>query len=122
MSDVAARTVRSVHAHQAIGADPRFEIELADHLRATSNAAALMEIYGRFAHGEGAFDGLMRRVVLRALVRRFGSGIVVGRGVLFRHPETFDIAKDGTIRKKWIGEANWASDANVALIRDLLAK
>jgi acetyltransferase-like isoleucine patch superfamily enzyme len=91
MSDVAARTVRSVHAHRAIGADPRFEIELTDHLRATSNAAALMELYGRFAHGEGAFDGLMRRVVLRALARRFGNGVVVGRGVLFRHPETFDI-------------------------------
>ena len=36
------------------------------------------------------------------------------------YPETFVIARDGTIRKKWIGEANWASPANLALIRGLL--
>jgi len=36
------------------------------------------------------------------------------------YPETFVIAKDGTIRKKWIGPADWSSPANVALIRDLL--
>ena len=38
------------------------------------------------------------------------------------YPQTFVIAKDGTIRKQWIGEANWASQANVALIRGLLAQ
>ena len=36
------------------------------------------------------------------------------------YPETFVIARDGTIRKKWIGPADWSSPANVALIRDLL--
>jgi cytochrome c biogenesis protein CcmG/thiol:disulfide interchange protein DsbE len=36
------------------------------------------------------------------------------------YPETFVIARDGTIRKKWIGPDNWASDANVALVRELL--
>jgi cytochrome c biogenesis protein CcmG/thiol:disulfide interchange protein DsbE len=36
------------------------------------------------------------------------------------YPETFVIARDGTIRKKWIGPANWVSHDNVALIRDLL--
>jgi peroxiredoxin len=36
------------------------------------------------------------------------------------YPETFVIARDGTIRKKWIGEHTWDSPANVALIRDLL--
>lgn len=36
------------------------------------------------------------------------------------YPETFVIARDGTIRKKWIGPDNWASDANIALIRELL--
>lgn len=38
------------------------------------------------------------------------------------YPETFVIARDGTIRKKWIGPADWTSPANVALIRDLLAQ
>ncbi|MEX2152343.1 MAG: TlpA disulfide reductase family protein [Gemmatimonadaceae bacterium] len=36
------------------------------------------------------------------------------------YPETFVIARDGTIRKKWIGPANWASASNLALVRDLL--
>jgi len=36
------------------------------------------------------------------------------------YPETFVIARDGTIRRKWIGPANWVSRDNVALIRELL--
>ena len=36
------------------------------------------------------------------------------------YPETFVIAKDGTIRKKWIGEHQWDSPANVSLIKGLL--
>lgn len=38
------------------------------------------------------------------------------------YPETFVIARDGTIRKKWIGPADWSSAANVALVRELLAQ
>ena len=38
------------------------------------------------------------------------------------YPETFVIARDGTIRKKWIGPADWSSATNVALIRDLLER
>lgn len=38
------------------------------------------------------------------------------------YPETFVIARDGTIRKKWIGPADWSSPANVALVRDLLGQ
>lgn len=37
------------------------------------------------------------------------------------YPETFVIAKDGTIRKKWLGPADWSSPSNVALIRGLLS-
>ena len=35
-------------------------------------------------------------------------------------PETFVIGREGTIRKKFIGAADWSSDANRALIRQLL--
>jgi cytochrome c biogenesis protein CcmG/thiol:disulfide interchange protein DsbE len=38
------------------------------------------------------------------------------------YPETFVIARDGTIRKKWIGPADWTSPGNLALIKDLLAQ
>lgn len=37
-------------------------------------------------------------------------------------PETFLIGKDGVIRKRVIGAAQWNSDANVALVRGLLAE
>ena len=37
-------------------------------------------------------------------------------------PETFVIGRDGTIRKKVIGAANWSSDANRALVRSLLER
>ena len=36
------------------------------------------------------------------------------------YPETFIIARDGTIRRKLIGAADWSSDANRALIRELI--
>jgi len=36
------------------------------------------------------------------------------------YPETFIIARDGTIRKKVIGAADWNSEGNRALIRELL--
>ena len=35
-------------------------------------------------------------------------------------PETFVIARDGVIRKKVIGAADWSSDANRSLMRELL--
>ena len=36
------------------------------------------------------------------------------------YPETFIIARDGTIRKKLIGASDWSSEANRALVRELL--
>lgn len=36
------------------------------------------------------------------------------------YPETFVIARDGTIRKKVIGPDDWSSEANRALVRELL--
>ena len=38
------------------------------------------------------------------------------------YPETFVIAKDRTIRKKWIGPLEWDSPANVSLINELLGR
>lgn len=90
MSD-ASRTVPAVHARRAVEPDPPFEIGLTDHLRCQLTRPQLSELYGRFVNGEGAFDALMRRAVLRALVRAFGNSVEVNRGVVFRHPETFAI-------------------------------
>ena len=85
------RTVPAVHGTREIAPDPPHERSLAAGLRERYDPAALMELYGRFSHGEGDFDALMRRAIWRALATSFGDAVRVGRGVLCHHPETFSI-------------------------------
>jgi acetyltransferase-like isoleucine patch superfamily enzyme len=85
------RVVGAVHGLRQADPDPGFVAELAGHLRTTHGPDSLRELYGRFAHGEGAFDALMRRVLWQALVRCCGPGLRVEPGVGFKHPETFEI-------------------------------
>jgi len=86
---VSGRIVPAVHAFREIAADPPHEHGLADALRAKYSRDALQELYGRFSHGEGDFDAMMRRIVFRALARSVGNGVRLGRGVSMLHPETF---------------------------------
>lgn len=86
---MSGRIVPAVHAVREIAADPSHELGLADALRAKHSREALQELYGRFCHGEGDFDAMMRRIVFRALARRVGNGVRLGRGVSMLHPETF---------------------------------
>jgi galactoside O-acetyltransferase len=90
-----------------------------------------MDLYGRFVQGESEFDGLMRRAILRALARSLGDGVTVCRGVVFRHPETFEIGSgvfigeqtmiqgrvDGTCR---IGDHVWIGPHAYFDARDLV--
>ena len=94
MADIEDRTVEAVHGRRAVVPDPPFERELADSMRSRYEPRKLLELYGRFAYGEGEFDAIMRRAVWRALARRFGDGVQIGRGVLCRHPETFEIGSN----------------------------
>jgi acetyltransferase-like isoleucine patch superfamily enzyme len=91
VADIQDRVVQAVHGRRAVEPDPPFERELSDAMRARYEPKSLLELYGRFAAGEGEFDALMRRVICRAMTRSFGHGVHIGRGVLWRHPETFDI-------------------------------
>jgi acetyltransferase-like isoleucine patch superfamily enzyme len=83
------RIVSAVHARGEIAPDPPHERGLADALRAQHSREALQELYGRFSHGEGSFDAMMRRIIFRALARSVGNGVRLGRGVSLLHPETF---------------------------------
>lgn len=94
MADLEDRTVEAVHGRRAVVPDPPFERELADSMRSRYEPRALLELYGRFTYGEGEFDAMMRRAVWRALARSFGDGVQIGRGVLCRHPETFEIGSN----------------------------
>lgn len=85
------RSVRATHARRVVTPDADFELGLAAHLRAAMTAKAVMELWGRFVDGTTAFDALMRRAVLRALVRRLGSSVRIEPGVGFMHAETFEI-------------------------------
>lgn len=91
MADVRDRVVEAVHGRRVVAPDPPFERELADAMRSRYDGKALLELYGRFTHGESEFDAMMRRATWRALARTFGDGVQIGRGVLCRHPETFEI-------------------------------
>jgi acetyltransferase-like isoleucine patch superfamily enzyme len=91
MTDTTSRIVRAVHGTRAIVPDAPYEQSLASGLRERYGLEALKELYGRFSHGEGDFDVLMRRALWRALTKSFGNGVRVGRGVVVHHPETFQI-------------------------------
>jgi acetyltransferase-like isoleucine patch superfamily enzyme len=86
-----ARIVRAVHGRQETRPDPDFEIGLSESLKASYGTAGLIELYARFAVGDGPFDSMMRRCIWRATARRCGHGLQIGSGVGFKHLETFEI-------------------------------
>jgi acetyltransferase-like isoleucine patch superfamily enzyme len=83
--------VKAVHGLRESTPDPDFQIGLAEYLRAQYDRSGLLELYARFAVGDGDFDSLMRRAIWRALARRVGHGLSVGSGVGFKHMETFEV-------------------------------
>ena len=87
------QVVKAVHGLKEIKADPVFEAGLASYLCEKYSRESLVELYGRFAIGEGELDILMRRNILRALASRFGDGVIIGSGFGFKHPETFEIGR-----------------------------
>ena len=79
--------------------DPDTELELSDRLARASSRDELLQLASRHAMGETEHDAQMRRAIWRALARRFGHGVRIGRGAIASHPETFEIG-DGV----FIGE------------------
>ncbi|ESR23047.1 transferase hexapeptide repeat containing protein [Lutibaculum baratangense AMV1] len=66
--------------------------ELAAQIRESYGREGLVDLYGRFAVGEGLVDRLMRQVIFMAGAASCGSGLQVASGVAFRHLETFRIS------------------------------
>ncbi len=88
---MATRVVPAVHGRRELTPDPDFELGLAASLRASHDLTRLLDLYVRFAVGEGEFDAMMRRVIWRAACRRLGHGLRVGAGAGFKHIETFEV-------------------------------
>lgn len=88
---MAERVVSAVHGRREITPDPDFEGGLSASLRSSYSLPWLIDMYARFAVGDGEFDLMMRRAVWRAACRSFGQGVHIGAGVGFKHIETFEI-------------------------------
>ena len=89
--ETGTRIVRAVHGKKETKPDPDFEIGLSDALRKQYGREALIELYGRYAPGDGYVESLMRRAIWHALGGRVGHGLSVGSGAGFKHLETFEI-------------------------------
>jgi galactoside O-acetyltransferase len=85
------RVVAAVHGVHEHVPDPEYVRGLAAELREQYGRDGLIELYGRFAHGTGAFDASMRRVLWCAIARSCGDGLRVETGAGFKHLETFEI-------------------------------
>ena len=100
MTDPAiSRRVAAVHGRESATPEDPANLALSDSLRARHSLAELIEIYGRHVAGMGAEDARMRAALWRAMAKRAGDGLRISTGVIFRHPETFELG-DGV----FIGE------------------
>jgi len=128
----AVRKVGAVFGAKATRPDPEWERGLAQHLRESQSREELMTLYGQFRSGEGSFDYLMRRVLLRALCKSAGNELQVGPNVVLKHPETMEFGDsvfigaqamiqgrfDGTCRignHVWIGPQAYFDARNLVL-------
>jgi acetyltransferase-like isoleucine patch superfamily enzyme len=88
--------VPAVHGRQTVQPDPASELALAERLRREHSRAELLDLASRHAQGDNDEDARMRRATWRALAKRFGNGVRIGRGAIAKHPDTFEIG-DGVV-------------------------
>jgi acetyltransferase-like isoleucine patch superfamily enzyme len=94
-----ARIVKAVHGLRTAEPDPQFELDMAAHLKQQLTREQLLEAFSDHAYRINPIDVIMRRVCLRALVKKLGAGANICKNVSMIHPETFEIG-DGV----FIGE------------------
>jgi acetyltransferase-like isoleucine patch superfamily enzyme len=86
-----ARRVQAVHGRNEKALDPTFQAALVAEFERAYGRAGLIELYGRFATGDGFVDALMRKTIWQSLASSCGAGLQVASGAGFKHPETFEI-------------------------------
>jgi len=93
-TETGIRQVAAFHGRRQGQGLQAHEVELGDALRSHYGHHGLVELYGRFADGDGLIDALMRRTIVAAGAKRCGQGLQVGAGAVFRHIDTFEIGGD----------------------------
>lgn len=89
-TSVAIRQVAATFGRQEALNDPAWEVGFASSLKESHTTDELVTLFARFRTGESVFDGLMRRVLMRAMCKRVGAALQVGPGVFVKHPETME--------------------------------
>lgn len=83
--------VSASFAKRDIQPDVAFELDLAVQFQKHYSHGELEQMLSNYRQGADYVSELIRRTCLRVLTRRFGSGILVGEGVHFKHCETMEI-------------------------------
>jgi acetyltransferase-like isoleucine patch superfamily enzyme len=90
-SSESRRLVPAVHGRRGVEPDPPFELGLSEYLRTQFSREQLLALMTRHSGTDDPLELLLRRALWRAVTRRFGNAVRIGRDVLTRHPETFEI-------------------------------
>ena len=125
------RTVKARHGLHEVTPDPQFELDLAADLRGRLDREQLLDAFTHYSGRSGVIDVLMRRVCFRALVKKLGSGLTIGKNVSAIHPETFEIGNRVFIGEQTIiqgrfdgrcviGEGVWIGPQSYFDARDLV--
>lgn len=85
-----AKKVTATFGRQQETQSPAWEIDFAKYLKDAHSIVELHSWFALFRGGESPFDGLMRRVLLRAMCKSAGGGLQVGPNVVLKHPETME--------------------------------
>jgi acetyltransferase-like isoleucine patch superfamily enzyme len=85
------REVKATFGQREIRPDPTWEHEFAAWLQQVRPREELLDLFSRYREGEGVFETLMRRVIIRVLCRRVGHDLQVSPGVVLKHPETMEL-------------------------------
>ena len=123
--------VRAVHGVRTVERDPDEEIAFADELRRSKSREEILQLAAAHALGEDEAAERMRRAAWRALTRRFGHGVRIGRGAIGSHFETLDIGDGVFIGEQTfiqgradgrcvIGAHSWIGPQNYLDARDLI--
>lgn len=86
-----SRVVKAVHGQRERFSDPEFQRQMTIEMKKAYGNAGLIDLYGRFAHGDGFIDATMRKTIWQAVARSCGVDLRVESGVGFKHLETFQI-------------------------------